>query len=428
MAKIISNRIAGETNNVTQRSAALRTSSSLKREQKQLRSKRIVKKKATGSRAVKGAQKSLRRFRQSTLLAVAITSFMFLILLGTAPDIAAQIDDEEVTEKTEEVQTRQNVDEAADEALTSIQEIWHGFLDNIPKLLIAIAVLIIAWLLIKLISFIVGKTVRNWKSGEGVTTLTKILLWLFTIGIVVTVVAGDIRALLGSVGLIGLALSWALQSPIESFTGWLMNSFKNYYRVGDRIAVGDVFGDVYKIDFLNTTVWEIGSPHRGSFVLAEQPTGRLVTFPNNEVLNGTVVNLTRDFPFVWDELAIAVGNESDLNYSMEVIGIIANNVIGDYMHHPANQYEKFLQRAGLESTVPDRPQLFLSTTESWTNIIVRYLVGARERRKWKSELIKATSQELTKKEHAGKIHTVYPRQQIQFIKSDGGPTDTEFYR
>ena len=32
--------------------------------------------------------------------------------------------------------------------------------------------------------------------------------------------------------------SLPLQTPIESFTGWLLNSFRGYYRVGDRIEVG----------------------------------------------------------------------------------------------------------------------------------------------------------------------------------------------
>jgi small-conductance mechanosensitive channel len=58
-----------------------------------------------------------------------------------------------------------------------------------------------------------------------------------------------------------------------------------------------VFGDVYKIDVITTTVWEIGAPFRQGFVMAEQPTGRLVTFPNNEILSGSIVNLTRDFPY-----------------------------------------------------------------------------------------------------------------------------------
>jgi len=74
--------------------------------------------------------------------------------------------------------------------------------------------------------------------------------------------------------------------------------------VGDRVLVGEVFGDVVKMDFLTTTVWEIGTPQRPGFVNAEQPTGRVVTFPNSEVLTGTIVNLTREF-------SICLGRASD---------------------------------------------------------------------------------------------------------------------
>jgi small-conductance mechanosensitive channel len=73
------------------------------------------------------------------------------------------------------------------------------------------------------------------------------------------------------------------------------------------------------IDFLTTTVWEIGSPHRPVFVHAEQPTGRVLTFPNSEVLTGTIMNLTRDFPYVWDELSVSIANESDLRHALAVL-------------------------------------------------------------------------------------------------------------
>lgn len=41
-------------------------------------------------------------------------------------------------------------------------------------------------------------------------------------------------------------------------------------------------------------------------------------------------------------------------------------------------------REGLAYDVAGEPMLFVSATESWTDITVRYLVGARERRKWSS--------------------------------------------
>jgi small-conductance mechanosensitive channel len=123
-----------------------------------------------------------------------------------------------------------------------------------------------------------------------------------------------------------------------------LNGMRGYYRVGDRVAVGEVMGDVFRIDFFTTTVWEIGGPGRqGVFVNAGQPTGRMITFPNNEVLTGSIVNFTRDFPFVWDELTIPVGNESDLGYAIDVLRAVAEEILGEGMAGPAEQYETILR-------------------------------------------------------------------------------------
>ncbi|GEO07420.1 hypothetical protein AAE02nite_50840 [Adhaeribacter aerolatus] len=312
--------------------------------------------------------------------------------------------------------------EATDEALTALGNLWSGFFYNLPKMMIALGCLLLAWIVGWLIKKLLQKLIGRWSSSGAIISLVSIAVWLLAIGVALSVVAGDIRALVGSLGLIGLALSWSLQTPIESFTGWLLNSFQGYYRVGDRILVGDVFGDVYQIDFLTTTVWEIGSPYQPGYVNAEQPTGRMVTFPNNEILTGTVINLTGDFPYVWDELPVSVANESDLVLSLQVVEKVARELLGTYMEKPARQYGQLMQQAGLEDNIADKPQVFLSTEDSWTNLNIRYLVGARERRKWKSELTLRLAQEMAKPEYLNKIIPVYPRQQVQFINPAGMPS------
>lgn len=404
--------------------------------------------------AVKGAQNQLKNFRQASILAVAITGFLLTLLAPgeagysqdnniqesiaqdtavaqeDAPDSVAIIEEETVDELleaeagAEEDQPEEDIRQAAkDEAIGTLQRLWEGFYANLPKILVALGALIIAWLLARFLRWLLRKVLRRWESAGAIITLVVISVWLFAIGVAISVVAGDIRALVGSLGLIGLALSWSLQVPIESFTGWLLNSFRGYYRIGDRISVGEVFGDVYRIDFLTTTVWEIGAPYRQGFVQAEQPTGRLVTFPNNEILSGTVVNFTGDFPYVWDELAIAVANESNIRLSMEVMEKAASGLLGDYMKEPAQAYARILRKAGLHDAVSEKPQIFVSITESWTDIVVRYLVGARERRKWKSELSLLITEELNKPDYKGKIIPVYPRQQVQLVDSAGAPVE-----
>lgn len=378
-------------------------------------------------------------------MAVAITGFILMLISPSEAGLGFQ--DDTTLQETEVVvvdtlsdsldsaavdslalQAPQSSQEATDEALSAIQNLWNSFFYNLPKILIALGALLLAWLIVRLVKTLLRKSIGHWHSSGAIITLITISIWLLAIGITVSIVAGDIRALVGSFGLIGLALSWSLQTPIESFTGWLLNSFQGYYRVGDRIRVGEVFGDVYRIDFLTTTVWEIGAPYAPGFVQAEQPTGRMVTFPNNEILSGTVINLTGDFPYVWDELSVAVANESNLKIAADVIENVASDLLGNYMMEPARQYGKLLERVGISDSVSEKPQVFVSLEDSWTNITTRYLVGARERRKWKSDLTFKITQELNKPEYTGIIIPVYPRQQVQFINPEGAPVTVSSFK
>ncbi|MHA6249586.1 mechanosensitive ion channel family protein [Pontibacter sp. CAU 1760] len=406
----------------------------------------LAKKRFAKPSKVKGAAENrLKNFRQATILAVAVTGFMLMLASPGEAGLAAQdisrqdavadtaaVLEEATTDSTtpltdsiaEGGSLAESSKESAGEAIGALQDLWNTFYYNLPKLLIAFTILLLAWLLTRLLRMLLQRSLGHWQRANAITTLVLISVWLLAIGLAVSVVAGDIRALIGSFGLIGLALSWSLQTPIESFTGWLLNSFQGYYRVGDRIRVGEVFGDVYRIDFLTTTVWEIGAPYQPGFVQAEQPTGRMVTFPNNEILTGTVINLTGDFPYVWDELGIAIANESDIPLSMKVLEEVSATLLGNYMRGPAQQYAQLLKKAGLAYEVAEKPQVFISLDDSWTTITIRYLVGARERRRWKSELTFRITQELAKPAYQEKIIPVYPRQQVQFINEEGVPVST----
>lgn len=260
---------------------------------------------------------------------------------------------------------------------------------------------------------VLHRVLSGWEKSEAVAALARITLFLAAIGAGLSVISGDATTLVGSVGLIGLALSWALQTPIESFTGWVLNALRGYYRSGDRIEVGDVFGDVYRIDVWTTTVWEAGGP--GKAVAASQPTGALVTFPNWEILRSNIINYSRDFPYVWDEVTYSVANESDLRYTVEVSRRAADQVVGRMMEDPAAQYGRLLERRRLAYGVEQQPQVYLSLADAWTNCTVRYLVPLRERRRWSTELLIALSSELARSEHKGRIVAGYPLTKVDLL-------------
>lgn len=395
------------------------------------------------------AEANLKRFRQGSLLAVAIAALL-LLLVGDAgpaettapadPGAAAplQIPADEpgaLADTAAPMAARDTAPpdpaEAAREATGTLRDLALDFYGALPAIGIAVGLLLVAAVLAKLVGLAIRMGLASWERAQATAALASIFIWLVAIGAALSVLSGDARALVGSVGLFGLALSWALQAPIESFTGWLLNSFRSYYRIGDRILVGEVFGDVARIDFLTTTVFEAGGGDRR--VQAAQSTGAMVTFPNLEVLRSNIVNFTRDFPYVWDELTVAVANESDLPMAVRVLEETAGRVLGDSMQEAAEQYARLLEASRLAWDVATRPQVFVSAGASWTDLTIRYVVPVRQMRGWSSRLLLAVSAALAEPAVAGRVYPAYPRNQMQPLPpppwaaaaEQGGPTASE---
>lgn len=347
------------------------------------------------------ARRALRRFKQGSVLVVALTALLLLLVpegRGQEPPVEGP-----AVEEPEDpaLDVPEDPAEALGDATSTLYDLTSGLVALTPRIGVALLCLLVAWGLARVLRLVFRRLLVDWKRADAVAALSVVVIWLLAFGAALSVVAGDARALLGSVGLTGLALSWALQAPIESFTGWLLNSFRGYYRVGDRIAVGEVFGDVYRIDLLNTTVWEAGGPDKP--VQGAQPTGALVSFPNSELLRAYVTNFTRDFPWVWDEVTVGIANESDLQHAVDVARRVAREVVGHRMEEPAQAYLSILQQSRLNHEVADEPQVFLSGSDFWTQLTIRYLVPARERRLWASRLYQAVTTAFNAPESADRV-------------------------
>ena len=352
------------------------------------------------------AQQQLRRFRQGSTLAVALVALL-LLLWGAPLDGQGQAAAPAADPIAEVVP---DPAAAVDEATGTIRDLAYSFYAFLPRFALVLVLLAGATIAARVVIAILRRTLREWERVEAVGALARLVLFTLAVVASLSVLAGDVRAVVGSVGLLGLAASWALQTPIESFTGWLLNSFRGYYRVGDRISVGDVFGDVYRIDILTTTVWEAGGP--GKPVTAAQPTGVLITFPNWEVLRSNVINYSRDFPYVWDEVPIGVANESDLRYTARVLEDVARGVLGPEMAAAAERYQALLQRERLAFEVDEIPRVYFTLADSWTTCTIRYLVPVRTRRRWASALILAVSEAIARPDHRLRIIAVYPRTEV----------------
>ncbi|WP_276272404.1 mechanosensitive ion channel family protein [Haloarcula litorea] len=189
--------------------------------------------------------------------------------------------------------------------------------------------------------------------------------------------------LLFSLGVVGFAVTFALQQPLFSLIGWLYIMVKRPYQVGDRVAIEDSKGDVVEVSFLVTTLWEIN----GELVSSNQPSGRIITLPNSVVLSSHVKNFTREeFPFVWNELSVQVAYETDLDFATERMRTVADDYVGDEMAARIERYRERLSETPVELEVQDRPTVNLVQQESWVELRLRYLVHPRRGQRVRNEL------------------------------------------
>lgn len=88
----------------------------------------------------------------------------------------------------------------------------------------------------------------------------------------------EITALLGSLGVVGLALSLASKDTVENIFGAVAVFMDKPFKVGDRIKLDSVEGTVETIGIRSTRVRNLD--------------GHLITVPNKTVGNATITNIT----------------------------------------------------------------------------------------------------------------------------------------
>jgi small-conductance mechanosensitive channel len=191
--------------------------------------------------------------------------------------------------------------------------------------------------------------------------------------IVVSVLFANWYAAAASLGLISLVLGFALQTPITSMIGWVYILAREPYRVGDRISIGGATGDVIDVGYLDTTLWEVG----GDYVSTDHPSGRVVKFPNANVLSSAVYNYSWPvFPYIWNEIAVQVGYDSDLELVGRIMQAAAEEELGEEMLERVQVFREILAQTPVDQVqVRERPSvLFRVADNTWVEARVRYLV------------------------------------------------------
>ena len=205
--------------------------------------------------------------------------------------------------------------------------------------------------------------------------------------IVVSIIFVNWYAGIAALGVGSIIIGLALQTPIKSFIAWIYILVRQPFRVGDRIKIADATGDVIDVGYLDTTLWEFG----GQYLSTDHPSGRLIKFPNEKVLDELVYNYSWPlFPYIWNEVKFQVAFNADLEFIASTMQKITEEELGREMIERVQTFRDLLARTPVdELEVREHPRVIFRVGENtWLEAIVRYLVAPREAGRVKTRLIK----------------------------------------
>jgi small-conductance mechanosensitive channel len=203
--------------------------------------------------------------------------------------------------------------------------------------------------------------------------MRKIILWC-GVGIVLLFsFVTELGAVATFAGLITAGVAVALQNVIVSIVGYFFLIGKYGIRVGDRVQVGSVSGEVVDIGLVRFHLMELSGG-----VADSEPTGRIVAFSNSVVFQATG-GLFKQIPgtsFAWREVTLRFSADSDYRQIRERLQQAIDRAFADY--------KEFLegQRRQMELSVTSIPSAELKAraharfTTSATEVSVRYPVVA----------------------------------------------------
>jgi small-conductance mechanosensitive channel len=205
--------------------------------------------------------------------------------------------------------------------------------------------------------------------------------------IVVSIIFVNWYAAIAAFGVGSVIIGLAVQTPMKSFIAWIYILVRQPFRVGDRIQIGDATGDVIDVGYLDTTLWEFG----GKYLSSDHPSGRLIKFPNEKVLDELIYNYSWPlFPYIWNEIKFQIAYNADLEFIASTMQKIAEEELGEEMIKRVETFRDLLARTPVdELEVREHPRVIFRVSENtWLEAIVRYLVPPREAGRVKTRLIK----------------------------------------
>lgn len=257
-------------------------------------------------------------------------------------------------------------DQNITESFTStIITYYHKFLDFLPKVVLAILIIIIGTLIAKFISNVYKKRIKKKATDPLMVAFLaqaiKIILVIIAIMIALQVAGWSAIAagVLTAAGGAAIVLGFAFQDIGKNFLAGIILAFNRPFNINDTILIGDIFGKVKALSFRYT--------HLKTF------NGRDIFIPNSDVLTKPVENYTAD-GFFRNEFVVGIGYEDNIEAAKHLIVAILNQQQDVVQNDP--EHENFVVENELAASTVNLKVFFWVKTVDYrvSSLILRGII------------------------------------------------------
>jgi small-conductance mechanosensitive channel len=238
------------------------------------------------------------------------------------------------------------------------------------RLVVFIALLALVFTVAELWRRAVFRYVQDPRRRSSFLLVRKIVLWALVVAIAASTFATELGSLATFAGLITAGLAVAMQSVLVSVVGYFFLIGKYGIRVGDRVQVGNVTGEVIDLGLVRLHLMELSG--QGSM----SPTGRVVAFANSIIFqaSGGLFKQIPGINLAWHEITATLPAGADAAVLKTKLFEAVSNVLKDYRDDILRQTQEIQRTAASHGRGDAEPQVQLRFSASGVDAIVRYPV------------------------------------------------------
>jgi small-conductance mechanosensitive channel len=248
--------------------------------------------------------------------------------------------------------------------------VLRSVLIRVGGILVALAVILLLSEIWRRVTF---RYVKDARRRRQFLVLRRVVIGFLIVVVLILGFVSEFSSLATFAGFITAGIAVGLQAVLLSVAAYFFIIGRYGIRVGDRISVAGITGDVVDIGLVRLYLMEMAGTGLDFY-----PTGRIVVF-SNAVLFQTGSPLFKQIPgteYAWHEVVVMIAPQGDHKSAQEKLVAAVDAVYSQYRQEIERQHAAIERRVDIQIEAP-RPEARLQFADAGLELLVRYPVEIR---------------------------------------------------